>query len=483
MLFNTYEFIYIFLPLVFLAYRVTAIFGHSKAQILLCSVSLAFYCFMAVEYLPLLLFSVMVNYFFGKIVHKQEKVWLLIGIIFNVCILFFFKYFDFVFIEVLKINQSVRNLVIPLGVSFYTFTQIAYLVDLYKGEASLNKSFISYLLFVSYFPHLIAGPILHHRNMMEQFQEKNNYMINYDNIIIGIFFVVVGLSKKILIADNLIPFATPVFKAVSMKEAISPLEGWCGAIAYSFQLYFDFSGYSDMAIGISKFFNFNLPINFNSPYKSISIIDFWRRWHLSLSDFLRDYLYIPFGGNRHGRIRRYSNLLIVMAIGGIWHGANWTFLVWGIYHGILLSLNHLLKQMPVKVFIPKIIRFGSTFFLIVIGWIIFRSESIEDVINYFVCLLNFEQYCMLPENWATVVQKIPIKVGLLCMPYFFGKSEIILLLLAAFICFCIPNSQNIVSKYSHHFLRSYFNLVILILLLIACLYQIDNRSEFIYSQF
>ena len=222
------------------------------------------------------------------------------------------------------------NLLLPIGISFYTFTQIAFLVDCFKAKVHEPK-FRHYLLFVTYFPHLIAGPILHHAQMMPQFKKEEIYRINYGTLSIGIIIFVSGLAKKILIADPLGEFADIFFESIRNGVHPSAVVCWAGTLAYTFQIYFDFSGYSDMAIGISLCFGIYLPINFNSPYKAANIIDFWRRWHISLSIFLRDYLYIPLGGNRFGTFRRYLNLFITMLLGGLWHGASWTFVLWGRY--------------------------------------------------------------------------------------------------------------------------------------------------------
>jgi len=401
MLFNSYEFIYVFFLLVLFLYWTFVRFGQFFAKTLLSIASVSFYCFMAFEYLPIMVGSILVNYFVGSRINKTlKRSWLIYGIIFNISNIVFFKYFDFIFIKTLGLSQNFQNTVIPLGISFYTFTQIAYLVDSYKKKIASDNSFVSYFLFVTYFPHLIAGPILHHKEMIEQFSDNMRYVINYENISAGLMFFVIGVSKKVLIADNLIEYVNPVFKAVSQGDVVTPLECWCAAIAYTFQLYFDFSGYSDMAVGLSRFFNFNLPFNFNSPYKSINMTDFWHRWHMSLSAFLKDYLYIPLGGNQKGSFRRYANLLITMLLGGLWHGANWTFFIWGLYHGILLSVSHLIRShISDTIKTPIIIKRIITFLLVVLGWIIFRSESIETALKYYGNLLNFKDYLLIPYGW------------------------------------------------------------------------------------
>lgn len=262
-------------------------------------------------------------------IDKQAKLALIVAITVNLLLLGYFKYVNFFIVSANQFFGShfpLRDIILPLGISFFTFTQIAFLVDVYCGIAC-EYNIIHYLLFVTYFPHLIAGPVLHHRQMMPQFADPDTYRINPEHIAIGLTAFILGLAKKVLIADDLSEYATPVFNAARDGSMPMLFEAWIGALAYTLQIYFDFSGYSDMAIGLSLMFNVRLPLNFDSPYKATNIIEFWRRWHMSLSSFLRDYLYIPLGGNRKGNIRRYANLMATMLLGGLWHGAGWTFIV------------------------------------------------------------------------------------------------------------------------------------------------------------
>ena len=485
MLFNSYEFIYLFFPLVFFSYWASTRYGHVFPKIVLCIGSVFFYCFMALSYLPLMLVSIFINYVVGIRIRKNRSSnWLTLGILFNLGLILFYKYFDFLFVDTLGIINEHLNAIIPLGISFYTFTQIAYLIDSYRGKTASNNSLTNYFLFVTYFPHLIAGPILHHHDMISQFSDKARYLVNYKNIYTGIIFFIIGLSKKVLIADSLIPYAAPVFKAVSYGEVLTPLECWCGAIAYTFQLYFDFSGYSDMAIGLFKFFNFDLPFNFNSPYKAQSISDFWRRWHMSLSSFLREYLYIPIGGNRKGNFRHYLNLLITMLIGGLWHGANWTFVVWGGYHGALLVMNHVLCGVT-KNIIPDQVKHATTFFLVAVGWVIFRSESIAAAIKYYKYMLNFQDYLLLPEGWLKLAKFLPITLKTSEMPYFFGKSELFYLACLMVVSAYGLNSQEIVVKllFLNERWKKLTVFIFIFYLFMLCLYNADGQSEFIYFQF
>src|SRR4029078_9582961 len=240
---------------------------------------------------------------------------------------------------IFNLQNSNVDIILPLAISFFTFQQIDYLADLYQNKAYV-PSLLKYFLFNTFFPQLIAGPIVHHGEIIPQFENKKIFQLNARNLAIGFTIFFMGLFKKVAIADNIAPIANQVFHLANIGVTPTFWEAWTGAFIYSFQLYFDFSGYSDMAIGLACLFGISLPINFNSPYKATNIIDFWRRWHITLSRFLRDYLYIPLGGHRLGSGRRYANLVITMLLGGLWHGASWTFVVWGGLHGVYLMINH-----------------------------------------------------------------------------------------------------------------------------------------------
>ncbi len=348
MLFNSYEFIYVFLPiaaLLFFALRGRAMLAAGWLGL----ASLFFYGYWSPRYTLLLLASIAANYVMGRgIFHLRDgprlrdcRFLLATAVAFNLGLLAYYKYANFFVDSVNALAGTgfqLERIVLPIGISFFTFTQIAYLVDAYQGKARESDP-VRYLLFVSYFPHLIAGPILHHSEMMPQFADRRTYRFDAANISIGAAFFFIGLFKKVVLADGIQPFVGPVFDA-DPAYRLTLIEAWLGALAYTVQLYFDFSGYSDMAVGLSKIFNIDLPLNFNSPYKAHNIVEFWRRWHMTLSRFLRDYLYIPLGGNRHGRLRRYANLLTTMLLGGLWHGAGWNFVIWGGLHGLYLVCNH-----------------------------------------------------------------------------------------------------------------------------------------------
>lgn len=284
-------------------------------------------------------------------------------------------------------HWDIGQVILPIGISFFTFTQIAFLADTFQ-KGVRDYAFVNYGLFVTYFPHLIAGPVLHHAQMMPQFREPKTYQIDLANVAGGLSIFCIGLFKKIILADGISPYADAVFDAAEAGVTPGFIEAWIGALAYTFQLYFDFSGYSDMAIGLSWMFNIRIPFNFNSPYRAINITDFWRRWHMTLSAFLRDYLYIPLGGNQKGAIRRYTNLLITMLLGGLWHGANWTFVFWGGLHGFYLIVNHSFNafigthnaQWTISPLF-KFLSWALTFLAVIIAWVFFRATSFDAALK------------------------------------------------------------------------------------------------------
>ena len=387
MLFNSYEFLLVFLPIVITVFYFSLNFKDKRLPIIwLTFASVAFYGYWNIKFLILLVVSILFNYSIGCLLGKSKyhyinkKYILYIGIFLNLLVLSYYKYYNFFLSNVSQIFQtsfSVENIILPIGISFFTFTQIAFLVDVYKGIAKEYK-LVSYILFVTFFPHLIAGPILHHKEMMPQFEKDDNFNINWANICIGTAIFVLGLFKKIIVADRLAEIATPIFIAVNQGGIPQLLESWIAALTYSFQLYYDFSGYSDMAIGLALMFNIKLPVNFFSPYKAISIIDFWRRWHMTLSRYLRDYVYIPLGGNRNGEYNKLKNLFITMLIGGLWHGAGWTFIIWGGLHGIYLIINHAYRKY--KFNLSDNLNWLLTFISVVIAWVIFRADNVNDAI-------------------------------------------------------------------------------------------------------
>ncbi len=408
MLFNSLPFIFLFFPIVVFGFYLIGRFSGEAAILWLSATSLYFFCQWNAHYLWLLLLSITVNFGFGYGItyfsNNKSRIMLLTALGFNLLLLGYYKYAGFfaeTMCQAFGATWSFGKIILPLGISFFTFTQIAFLVDSYRGKVK-EYNFFHYILFVTYFPHLIAGPILHHAQMMPQFRSKNTYQINWENVTKGLMMFIIGFAKKMLLADYFATIAKPVFESANSANPPLLVDSWMGVFAYSLQLYFDFSGYCDMAIGISLFFNIRLPFNFNSPYKSHSIIDFWRRWHMTLSVFLRDYLYIPLGGNRHGNTRRYLNVLVTMLIGGLWHGAGWTFVVWGGLHGIYLAINHAFRDLRHKWiskgaekndpqkncyfrslvdWIERLLSSGITFLAVSIAWVFFRSPDMNTAFS------------------------------------------------------------------------------------------------------
>ena len=307
--------------------------------------------------------------------HSKSRLILIFGISVNLILLGYFKYADFFIQNVNFITSSsfdLLNLTLPLAISFFTFQQIAFITDSYRQDVK-EYNFINYALFVTYFPQLIAGPIVHHSEMMPQFDDKSNEKIKNENIERGLLIFSLGLIKKVIIADYFAKFANLGF---DQAQSLGFIEAWTTSLSYTFQLYFDFSGYTDMAIGVALLFNIKLPFNFNSPYKALSIQDFWRRWHMTLSRFLKDYLYIPLGGNRGSGSRTYLNLFLTFLLGGLWHGASWMFVIWGALHGLALVIHRFWSRLGFKM--PKALAWFITFNFANICWVFFRSVKIED---------------------------------------------------------------------------------------------------------
>lgn len=391
MLFNSFIFLLGFAPVVYFGYFAIGKRHWQLAAGWLALSSIVFYGWWNPWNIPILLFSIVFNYLMGIAIiraGKNRAGWqraiLVLALATNLVVLGYYKYSSFLVSNVSAltgINYSLAAVVLPLGISFFTFTQIAYLVDTHKGKVT-ERRFVHYLLFVTYFPHLIAGPVIHHKDVMPQFAKRDTYIFSPSNFTIGVVVFLLGLFKKCFIADSVAAFAAPVFQLAEKGVQPELFGAWGGALAYTFQLYFDFSGYSDMAVGLSLMLNIRLPLNFNSPYKATSIIDFWKRWHMSLSTFLRDYLYIPLGGNRHGSVRRYINLLLTMLIGGLWHGASWTFVAWGGLHGGYLVINHgwqtLRRNIPIPIGRAEhLLAWLVTFLAVVVAWVFFRASSFE----------------------------------------------------------------------------------------------------------
>ena len=346
------------------------------------------------------------------------------------------------------LQWSERDIFLPLGISFFTFQQIAYLVDCYRG-ITRERNVAQYALFVSFFPQLIAGPIVHHEEMISQFRRLRTYAMNYRNLAMGLGFLSLGLLKKLVIADSLSPWVKDAFDTT---DALTFVEAWGAALAYTFQIYFDFSAYSDMAVGLGKLFNIDLPMNFNSPYKATSIIDFWKRWHMTLSRFLRDYVYIPLGGNRRGVLRRYLNLLATMLIGGLWHGAAWTFVFWGGLHGVLLCINHAARRLcrRFSFSVPDWIGWMLTFGSVVFGWVFFRAGSFGRAVSIVKGMVGLNGIVIgggdLPDFLADALRALHVTIGKPAVWHYFGPHQRNLLIVATVVSLCLPSTWQWVHR-------------------------------------
>ncbi len=414
--------------------------------------SLFFYAWWSILYLPILLSTLLFNYIIGKTLTQKEfkksfskKSILIFGIVANLSLLGYFKYMDFFisnFNALSGSNINLLHLALPLALSFVTFQQIAFLVDSYKGYTKEND-FVNYSLFITFFPQLIAGPIVHHKEMMPQFASKFSYIKNYKNIALGLFIFSIGLFKKVVIADTFAVWATAGFDSATTLNLI---EAWATSLSYTFQLYFDFSGYTDMAIGLALLFNIKLPINFNSPYKALNIQDFWRRWHITLSRFLRDYVYIPLGGNQKGSFRTYSNLIATFLIGGLWHGAGWTFIFWGALHGIALAIHRVWQSLGFKM--NSILAWFITFNFVNIAWVFFRAKDWDSAMKVLKAMFNLNnlQIKNIFINIQANSKELILYLALAFILVLFFKNSMQMLngfkanyktLFLAFLCFCI----------------------------------------------
>lgn len=522
MLFNSYIFIFLFLPLTLTGFFLAGKRGHHRIAISwLVACSLFFYGWWNPAYLGLILASILFNYAMGIVLSGREirhrKTMLAIGVSANLVLLGYYKYANFFVNNLNQFGGSsfhLETILLPLAISFFTFQQIAYLVDAYRGETR-EYNFLHYCLFVTFFPQLIAGPIVHHREMLPQFARDAIYRFSHRDFLVGFTIFTIGLFKKVVLADGVAVYANPVFGAAETGITLSFVEAWGGALAYTLQIYFDFSGYSDMAIGLGRMFGIRLPLNFHSPLKAVNIIEFWHRWHMTLSRFLRDYLYIPLGGNRRGPARRYINLMITMLLGGLWHGASWTFVAWGAAHGAALALNHgwhatrcRLGHAPdVSTRIGRLIAGALTFVFITATFVIFRAESFDGSLRILSAMAGGNGF-VLPEglgSWMGSWQPWLAQNGLVFgehVPNHLGswssgfKFIIVLLLIA----WWMPNTQQVMRDFEpafdtyrgglagRHPERPRFAVsrawaVITALLFVYTIGSLTRATEFLYFQF
>ncbi|MFT6896501.1 MAG: alginate O-acetyltransferase complex protein AlgI, partial [Paraglaciecola sp.] len=423
--------------------------------------SLFFYSWWNPAYLPLILISMLGNFYLGVYLNKKRsKNLLIVGIGLNLFSIAYFKYAGFFISNVntlFDIQVNFHSIILPLAISFFTFQQIAYLVDSYRGETQESDP-LNYALFITFFPQLIAGPIVHHKEMLPQFS-SNKSILTAENFIIGISIFSLGFFKKTVLADGIAPFSNKIFLLAEAGETIDILTAWAGALAYTFQLYFDFSGYSDMAIGLARIFGIILPLNFYSPYKATNISEFWRRWHMTLSRFLRDYIYIPLGGNRKGEISRYKNLFATMLLGGMWHGAGWNFIIWGALHGIYLAICHSFGKIniPIFNFVPRLLKkylaWLITMIAVVVGWVFFRAVSFDAALNMLQGMSGMNGMSVpigIFVRMGDSMQQVLTSIGITSSSM--GGSDFIKVwlwvIISLIIVLVFPNTQDIFSKNS-----------------------------------
>lgn len=474
MLFNSLEFLLIFLPIVFVGYFLLAKFDFKKyTNLWLLIASLYFYAYYKIEFLPIILSSIVFNYIAGFFITRdyeqsKKKLLLTIAVVGNLGLLCYYKYFNFLIDTLNTFNFThfdTMKLMLPLGISFFTFQQISYLTDAYKGEVK-HSNFIDYSLFVSFFPQLIAGPICTYKELIPQFEDFSKKVINRDNVKRGIFLITIGLIKKVLLADNFTDFIQDVIHQEAMTEFYTT---WAFAFSIALQGYFDFSGYCDMALGLGALFNIELPINFDSPYKSKDISDYWRRWHITMGRFLKYHVYIPMGGSRRGELRTYWNLFFVFLVTGIWHGANWCCIFYGVINGFLVSVNKLWKK--TNIFMNDKLAVFITFITMVF---IAPLVMLKHIHQYFLSVKSMLgiHTAFVPatiSNFNIVFSNETLKLNL------------ILFVASFLIVFGMKNSNELAPKYLK--VKNPMLTVLLVMVFTVCVLSITKRSEFIYFNF
>src|SRR6266852_4203008 len=500
MLFSSYTFLFQFLPATVLAFAAARRHSPRAGIMVLVGASLFFYGTWRSVYLLLFAVSVAVNFALGLRMEdpRRRRGIGTFGVALNLAVLCYFKYTNFIFDSLNTLTGAPLpfvNIILPLGISFFTFQQIAYLVDVMRG-AKVERDIVSYTLFVSFFPHLIAGPLVHHAEMIPQFKRGRT---GRSAVLAarGLAIFAAGLFKKVVIADNLAQFVSPVFAHLDAGGGVTTSWAWLATLAYSLQIYFDFSGYSDMAVGLALLFGIRLPVNFRSPYTAISIIEFWRRWHVTLSRFLRDYLYIPLGGNRLGKQRRYANLMVTMLLGGLWHGAGWNFLIWGGLHGIYLGINHLWrgwrssdKRKPAAGWAAKGVCWAITFFAVVTAWVFFRARTVAAAGQMLGGLFGFDGVGVAYEPTGVLwMMDLPILVGPERLLLIGGGMVALAFAIALF----LPNVSQIFGYHEYRrapeqyaFVRWHPNAawaLFTALALSSSLFGMWQRLEFLYFQF
>lgn len=421
MVFSSIEFLFFFLPVLLSLYYLAP--KVLRSYILLIF-SLLFYAWGGGELIFILLASILGNYIFGLLAERpaSKKIGLYLGVAFNLAILFFYKYFNFVVEQLWNIpglfegSPGFEKIALPIGISFYTFQSLSYVVDIYRGEKPAQRDIFKFALYISLFPQIIAGPIVRYRLIADQLIEREHSVEKFN---LGAYRFLHGLFKKVLVADSIAVIADAAFNPMYI-DSLSMTGAWLGLLAYTLQIYFDFSAYSDMAIGLGLMLGFDFPENFNRPYSAVSVTDFWRRWHMTLSNWFRDYFYIPLGGSRGSELTVYRNLIIVFLATGIWHGANWTFILWGIYHGALLLLERMTgTRNPGE---KAYLRRALTLLLVMLGWVVFRAETAEIALGYYRALFDITNLGLNAQVWEVITNRAAITLLLASVVFFMPGS-------------------------------------------------------------
>ena len=480
MVFSSSIFVFIFLPLVIFLYYLS---GRKIRNYILLLASFIFYACSGISYLKILLVSILINYIFGMLIdsldtketnlkdserekkyNKLKKLTLILGVGLNLSLLFYYKYYDF-FIEnfniVFNSNIQFKNIALPVGISFFTFQGMSYIIDIYRKDAKVNKNLFSVALYISLFPQLVAGPIVKYNSIYNEIRKRKETV---DEFSYGIERFVIGLAKKVIIADILGVVSDDIFALVS-TSGIDVMTAWLGAICYSLQIYFDFSAYSDMAIGLGHFFGFRFIENFNYPYISKSITEFWRRWHISVSTWFKEYLYIPLGGNRRGNV--YFNLFVVFLVTGLWHGAAWNFIIWGLWHGIFIIIERVIRDKEWYKNIPSAIKVFITLFIVLIGWVLFKADNFDVALKYLGTMFGLVHFNNVTFEFSYFIQ------------------EKTMFLIAIGMIFSTPILKVFVSKYREKiWFEAMKNIFIILLFIVALIFMINSTySPFIYFQF
>lgn len=494
MQFNSYIFIFIFLPITILGYfGLNKINKHRLAKIFLCIMSLYFYAYSNVSYLWIICSSIVVNYFGSKLLmvlnqkehYKLRTFVFIVLILLNIGILIYYKYFDFLILNInalFNTSFNAMNLLLPLGISFFTFQQLAYIIDSYKNTKNgMPYKFLDYATFVTFFPKIMQGPIALHSEIIPQLEDKNNWQMKSENIAKGLFAFTIGLAKKVIIADLFGQVANIGFADV---ESLNTITALLTMFSYTIQIYFDFSGYCDMATGISLMLNIKLPINFNSPYKATNILDFWKRWHITLTRFFTQYVYISLGGNRKGKIRTYINVLIIFLISGIWHGANWTFIVWGLMHGVASVISRIFKDRIEKQNV--VLNWILTFSFVGLTWVMFRANSISDAIIFYKRLLSFDfgNTSMLKEM-IQVFNIVEMNILYMIIPklkFFFSTHNLMIIVFIVLAIIGILGMKN-TNERIENFKPNKRKVLVVVILLIVSIMSLSQVSTFLYVNF